>query len=245
MPRLARAAGALAALVAPLALAPAARAQASAAPASYDFFGTFARDNDVRLFQFVLGAGRFTVETLSYGGGTTASGATVARGGFDTRLLLYDANGDYLDYFDDSGPNQQYDPTTDQAYDAGFNEGFFFNPLLPGTYYVALVQYDNFNGGNLFADGFSYDGQPFFTNDPTFTSNNPGVCPSGAFRDVSDVTSYPQAYCRTGNFALTFTGDAILSARDLSASALPEPATALLVAPALAGAALLRRRRRA
>jgi hypothetical protein len=61
-----------------------------AAAADFSFTGNFTQDDNVQLFNFVVGApSSVTLRTWSYAGGTNAAGTTIARGGFDPILALF------------------------------------------------------------------------------------------------------------------------------------------------------------
>jgi hypothetical protein len=69
---------------------------------NFSFTGSFVNDNDVQLFNFTVGAPSLvTLLTYSYAGGTNSAGASIARGGFDPILALFDSNGVFIDQNDD------------------------------------------------------------------------------------------------------------------------------------------------
>src|SRR5436305_13292621 len=56
----------------------------------FSFAGSFGNDNDVQLFTFSLLSGTtVTLQTLGYGGGVNANGQTIAPGGFEAVLQVY------------------------------------------------------------------------------------------------------------------------------------------------------------
>ncbi len=126
--------------------------------ADFSFAGTFTYDNDVQRFDFNVGqASNVTLRAWSYAGGVNAAGATIARGGFDPILALFDSNGQILGEQDDAGcPLVAADAVTGRCWDTNFT-----TPLAAGNYTVTIQQFDNFaNGANL-ANGFRYDGAAF------------------------------------------------------------------------------------
>lgn len=153
-----------AALVASSAMAIAFGAANPAQAANFSFRGNFTKDNDVQLFNFTVGSpSNVTLKTFSYAGGTQADGTIVSRGGFDPILSLFDGNGNFIARNDDgSSSNVGTDPVTNNTYDT-----FLQSALNPGSYTVAVAQYNNFlNGttGQNISLGFLRDGQPNFAN---------------------------------------------------------------------------------
>ena len=137
------------------ALAAATLVATGASAASFSFAGTFAHDNDKTAYNFTLGATSVvTLTSLGYAGGTNGAGATIARGGFDSVLSLYDSTGTAVD-FNDDGAGVPVD-ITGHASDAKLSLS-----LAAGTYKVYLTQYNNF-GPITLGNGFAFDGQPNF-----------------------------------------------------------------------------------
>ena len=95
--------------------------------------------------------------TYSYGGGTSLTGPSVAAGGLEPYLSLFDASGNFLasTYFGTTCPAgaNTYDGN---CYDESLDGG----TLAAGTYYIALTAYqnislaENYGSGNL-SDGFT------------------------------------------------------------------------------------------
>lgn len=189
----------------------AAFAASPARAANITLQGLFAKDDDGQLFNFAV-ASDSSVDIRSYGyaGGTTATGASVPRGGFDTVLTLFSASGAFLNGNDD-GPGVAPDPSTGLAADARISAN-----LTAGSYILALTQYDNFSIGNL-AAGFGEMGRPNFTADSSFASG--GSCPGNMFRDISGT----EGRCRNGNWAISFNNVASAT----PATAVPEPSALL------------------
>lgn len=137
------------------------------------FSGTLSTDDSVSLFDFTVDApSRVGIKTLSYGGGRLANGTDISPGGFDPILTLFDSNNTFLTNNDDRGGRS--DPTTGVAYDSRI-----VRSLNPGTYTVAVSQYDNFHdgsSGNPPQTGFQIQGEP------NFTAVN--GCSAGQFCDV-------------------------------------------------------------
>jgi hypothetical protein len=128
--------------------------------ANFSFTGSFANDNDVQFFNFSVGApSTIILETFSYAGGTNAAGTVIPAGGFDPNLSVFDTTGLLIGVNGD-GAGVPVDPVTGNAFDALLQ---FISTLSPGTYRVALTQYDNSANGPTLADGFHEDGNPIFT----------------------------------------------------------------------------------
>ncbi len=191
--------------------------------------GVFALDDDAQLFDVVVStAGPADIRTYSYAGGLTSTGRVIAGGGFDPVLTLFNSGGMFL-ADNDEGAGIATDPTTGEAFDARITTN-----LTPGSYIVALTQFDNFAAGDL-ATGFVEAGHPHFTADPTFTTGAP--CPGDLFRDISSTAGR----CRNGNWAVDFLNVASVTAR--SPSSVPEPNAALLLGSGLIGLGFVLRRR--
>lgn len=187
---------------------------ASAPAATISLTGTFAADDDVALFSFsVSSPSNVTLRTLSYAGGTNGAGASIAPGGFDPIVSLFDAAGTFLDLVDDSF-SAPVDPVTGLAADA---ELMIF--LAPGMYQVALTQFDNVPVGDL-VDGF------LLTGDPTLTAIF--GCSNGQFCDQTGAN-------RTNFYALD-----LINVDDQAQ--IPEPGTMVLLGSAVAAMAWRRRR---
>ena len=122
------------------------------------FTGAFNYDNDVQQFTFTVFAKQnVTLRSWSYAGGVNAKGVTIARGGFDPIMTLYDASGDRIAVEDDGDcPAVAADAVTGQCLDVGFT-----GELDSGTYIATLQQWDNFAAGPTLADGFRYDAEAF------------------------------------------------------------------------------------
>lgn len=130
------------------------------------FTGTFMQDDEVQLFNFMVGApSMVTLRTYSYAGGTNAAGMSIAAGGFDPVLTLFDSLGTLIDQNNDgSFPDVGIDLVTGQTLDA-----FLQVTLSAGSYTVSVTQSDNLATG-LLTDVFSQQGQGNFT-DAAFGPN--------------------------------------------------------------------------
>jgi len=172
---------------------------------SVSYTGTFAQDDEVRLFSFSLTTpSDVIIRTLSYAGGTQADGHAVAPGGFDPNLTLFDATGNFIDENDDGPPDLvPSDPISGEAFDA-----FLHNTLPAGSYTLALTQYLNTNQTSL-ADPFSASGTGNYTGE-TFG------CSNGSFCSLDEQN-------RTHAWAL-----------DILMQTIPEPATVVLLLAGLA-----------
>lgn len=122
--------------------------------ADFSFTGTLPGPNDEQFFSFVVGApSMVTLRTWSYAGGTNAAGQSIARGGFDPILALFDSTGTLLGQNDDGGSNVAPDAVTGARFDT-----YFTINLLPGTYTTSVMAYSNFALGPNLANGFSGGG---------------------------------------------------------------------------------------
>jgi hypothetical protein len=148
-----------------------------ASPANADnfsFTGSFVNDNDVQLFNFIVGApSTVTLQTYSYAGGTNSAGSLIPRGGFDPILALFDSTGARLAENDD-GSNVPVDPVTGEQFDTFLQIG-----LAAGSYTVSVMQFDNFSIGPNLSNGFQFDGP----GNSTFTAAF--GCSQGFFCDVT------------------------------------------------------------
>jgi hypothetical protein len=137
------------------------------------FTGNFTRDDNVQLFNFTTdGSSTVVLRTWSYAGGTNAAGNTIARGGFDPILALFDSTGAYINQNDDGGCSYvAADAVTGRCWDT-----YFSAPLAAGDYTVAIMQYNNFANGPNLSNGFQRDGQGNYT---------AGWCGAGRFCDVA------------------------------------------------------------
>lgn len=129
-------------------------ASLSANALNYSYTGNLAQDNSVQLFNFTVGASSPNVilETWSYAGGVNAAGQTIARGGFDPTLVVFDSAGALIDQNDDGGSAFRTVDLGGQAWDTYLSLG----SLAAGTYTVSVMQYDNFALSTL-AAGFRHD----------------------------------------------------------------------------------------
>lgn len=123
----------------------------AAAAADFSFTGNLNDHNDVLLFNFTVGASStVTLRAWSYAGGVNAAGASIARGGFDTILALFDSTGALINQNDDGGSNVPADSVTGAHYDT-----FLQSVLSPGTYTVSVADYANFAVGPNLSNGFT------------------------------------------------------------------------------------------
>lgn len=187
--------------------------------------GNFTQDNDVLLERFTLSStATYKFFTTSYGGGVNDNGTTTPSGGFDPNLGVYNAQGDQLAFNDDGGSSQvNADPNTHNDWDASLT-----TTLTPGTYYLALAQYQNEVIGGNFRNGFTNDGNPDYTR--AFVQNGRGSA-QAPFVDE-------QGNQRTGNYTLNITAAPVPEASTLVS-------TGLLLLLGIGGAAWSARRRKA
>ncbi len=125
--------------------------------ADFSFTGTLNHDNSTARYTFKLAsAGTVTLTSLGYAGGTPLAGTTIARGGFDPVLTIYNAATGFAIGDADDGPGSPADAVT------GANGDPIYSALLAaGTYTVYLSQYNNY-GPASFPGTFAFDGQPNF-----------------------------------------------------------------------------------
>jgi hypothetical protein len=195
---------------------------------SFSFTGTFFQDDQLEVFLFTAPAGGAVVRTWSYAGGTNAQATLIPPGGFDPVLSVFDATGGlvasspFVDSNND-GAGVAQDPATHNAFDS------LLTLVNPGTYALVLSQDDNFAIQPTYGDGFSRSGQG------NFTAGAFGCLGSAPFCDSTPAQ-------RNGNWAVDITGAS--TAQDITSSgAAPEPGSILLVATAIIGLALIRRRK--
>ena len=123
----------------------------AAAANNFSYTGTFSDYNNVQLFVFNVGASSLvTLDTLSYAGGVNAAGTTIARGGFDPTLALFNSAGVMVKQNDDGGANVAADAVTGRQYDS-----FMQVLLAPGSYTVSILGYGNLVIGPNLSNGFT------------------------------------------------------------------------------------------
>jgi hypothetical protein len=99
-----------------------------------------------------------TAITFSYGGGVNGAGTTIAQGGFEPYLSLFDSSGDFLasTYYGTTCPaGANTNTVSGQCYDVGLDGG----TLAAGTYQIAITDFENMSfaenyGSGTLADGF-------------------------------------------------------------------------------------------
>lgn len=121
--------------------------------------------------------------TFSYGGGVNGAGTTIAQGGFEPYLSLFDSIGDFLasTFFGTTCPaGANTNTLSGQCYDVSLNGG----DLAPGTYQIAISAFENLSyaenlGAGTLADGFTglgnlADGEDLhYAFDVVLTSSSP------------------------------------------------------------------------
>jgi hypothetical protein len=191
-------------------------ASSTAIAADVSLTGSFTRDDNIQLVALTLTSpSTVTLRTWSYAGGTNAAGATIPEGGFDPYLALFNSTG-LLIADNDDGAGVPTSPVTGEAFDALIRQD-----LGPGSYILALTQYDNYAIGPNLANGFLEQNAGNYT--AAFG------CSNGRFCDVDGNN-------RTNFWAVDLQNVA-------SAAVVPEPAPAALCASGLLAAAWLLRRR--
>jgi len=178
-----------------------AMAGAGGGGSNFSFSGTFSRDDHSEIFIFVAASSSATIRTFGYAGGTNSAGATIAPGGFDPVVSLFDATGNLgptslLLATNNDGATVPKDAITDNALDSQL----VLNSLTPGgRYAIVLTQADNLASGPYFGAGFHED-----TGGANFTSLLI-ACGASMFCDASPAR-------RNGQWALDILG--VTSARD-------------------------------
>lgn len=119
---------------------------------NFSFTGSLSNDNQVQYATFTLSAPTTVqLRSYSYGGGTNAQGATIAAGGFDIILTVFnETTGAYINGNDDGGSQVATDPVTGLHYDS-----YLSLDLPAGTYRVAVSQYSSFSAGANLSNGFN------------------------------------------------------------------------------------------
>ena len=190
----------------------------SVSAANFSYTGQFAYDNDVQLFNFTVGAlSTVGLRTYSYAGGTNAAGQTIAQGGFDPIVELFNSAGQLIGQQDDSVCGKVgTDSLTRQCWDINL-----VMQLAPGSYTASLQQYNNYSVSENLADGFYYQGVP----NRNFRNG---------FVDEMDVK-------RNGAWAFDILN--VNPAAVPQPAAVPEPGSLGLMGAAMIGMTALRRRR--
>lgn len=184
--------------------------------------GSFTRDDALAQFTLDLpSADVLSVRSWSYAGGINAAGEAVAGGGFAPVLALFDAQGWLLQLAHGSGSENVCSVLGSAAPASGFCwDAAFSLPLAAGHYTLVLSQDGNAPPDNLFTGSHAKAGMADYTGQDFLGQ---------AGLQFIQVDGTP----RTGHWAL-----------DITASAVPEPAGALLMLLGLAGAAGQRLARR-
>lgn len=193
-------------------------AASSAFALDLSFSGNFQKDNDVALFNFSISSDRvITVFSSSWDDG-----------GFDPILGIWDSAGNRLSEQDD-GHNTGTTSVNGTDFTHGTWDSYYTVNLAAGSYIASVTQFDNFSVSALLADGFRYDGAPNFT----FTQ---GYGPQPYFNGVQSSND-----ARTGNYVFHLLN--VDNATHQPPTVPDGASTVGLLSAAVAGMAMLRRRR--
>jgi hypothetical protein len=192
-----------------------------ASASSFSYTGSFGTDDQIQEFLFSLSStSTVTAVTYGYAGGTNQATATIAQGGFDPWLAIFNSAG-ALVASDDNGTCGQVgtDSNTGACFDAYISQS-----VAAGNYTLVLSQSDNSPFGGNLSDGYTRTGQTDFTSSFGCTNNQ--------FCDIN-------ADNRTSNWAVDIDN---VKSSSLPGTGAPEPATFLLLGGGFAGIFMLRRR---
>ncbi len=187
--------------------------------------GTFISDSEFAQFEFELATeSDLSIRSWGYAGGivpTSPSSTTISSGGFATNLLLFDNVGDLI-RSDNGGvcKTTGEDPVTGNC-----SDGLIEATLVAGRYTLVLAEWNNTS-----VDG-TLSGWLTQVDSPGFTCAQFGL--SGNFCDLTTALGDT----RTGDWAVSFSGDGLLTDT-------PEPSTALMVILPALGLGLVSRRRK-
>ncbi|MBU2893043.1 DVUA0089 family protein [Colwellia sp. D2M02] len=121
---------------------------------AHSFTGNFDNDESRYYIQFDVTADNSTVDltSLGYAGGVNADGTTIADGGFDSQLFVFNSASSLLASDDDSS-------STVSAFGGNSWDAFISITLDIGTYFAVLTQYDSdYQSGDLVTGTWSNSG---------------------------------------------------------------------------------------
>lgn len=137
---------------------------AQAALITSSFTGNFNDDNSRYYIQFDVTADNTQVNLISfsYAGGVNAAGTSIADGGFDPQLFVFDSANNLLQSDDDS--SNVISASSGNSWDALINIS-----LNIGTYFAVLTQYNSdYQSGDLVTGNWSPANQTNFNDRSSF-----------------------------------------------------------------------------
>jgi len=178
---------------------------------SVSYTGNFSSDSDVQYFDFSLtvDSSMVSITTLSLNGGINLAGESIAAGGFNPYLSLWNkSTGAWV--FDTSNKANGAEAVISSGLSLTISTttpSHSYGTLLAGNYILALSQYDNIAAGTHLSDGFAAAlGLTSFDSTAPFTTNGGGGSGHWAV-DIKNVqTASLTAVPLPGAFGLLLSG---------------------------------------